>query len=91
VRDFAQRRRRADATHAGDPGAPAGFESFDAKESVEAGSKLLKDLLSRYGGDLSLALSAYNAGTAAVDRTRAVPEIPETQNYVSDILTRLLQ
>src|ERR1700684_1499650 len=41
---------------------------FDAKESLEAGSKLLKDLLDRYYADLSLALSAYNAGAQTVDK-----------------------
>jgi soluble lytic murein transglycosylase-like protein len=64
---------------------------FDAKESLEAGSKLLKDLLDRYHGDLSLALSAYNAGAGRVDRAGGIPEIPETKTYVIDILGRLLQ
>jgi soluble lytic murein transglycosylase-like protein len=64
---------------------------FDAKQSIDAGSKLLKDLLDRYHGDLSLALSAYNAGATTVDRAGGIPEIPETKNYVMDVLTRLLQ
>ncbi|MGD1091133.1 MAG: lytic transglycosylase domain-containing protein [Bryobacteraceae bacterium] len=64
---------------------------FDAQESLEAGSKLLKSLLDRYHGDVSLALSAYNAGAGAVDRAGGIPAIPETQNYVVDILSRLLQ
>jgi soluble lytic murein transglycosylase-like protein len=64
---------------------------FDAKESLEAGSKLLRDLLGRYHGDLSLALSAYNAGAQTVDKAGAVPEIPETKNYVFGILNRLTQ
>jgi soluble lytic murein transglycosylase-like protein len=64
---------------------------FDAKESLEAGSKLLRDLLDRYHGDLSLALSAYNAGATTVDKTGSVPEIPETKNYVLGILNRLTQ
>jgi soluble lytic murein transglycosylase-like protein len=64
---------------------------FSAKESLEAGSKLLRDLLDRYHGDLSLALSAYNAGAQTVDRAGAVPEIPETKNYVFGILNRLTQ
>ena len=64
---------------------------FDAKESLEAGSKLLRDLLDRYHGDLSLALSAYNAGAQTVDKAGAVPEIPETKNYVFGILNRLTQ
>jgi len=64
---------------------------FDAKESLEAGSKLLRDLLDRYHGDLSLALSAYNAGATTVDKAGGVPEIPETKNYVFGILNRLTQ
>jgi soluble lytic murein transglycosylase-like protein len=63
---------------------------FSAQESLEAGSKLLKQLLDRYHGDLSQALSAYNAGPARVDAVGGVPKIPETQNYVSEILNRLL-
>lgn len=64
---------------------------FSPKESLEAGSKLLKDLLDRYHGDLSLALGAYNAGVQTVDKAGAVPEIPETKNYVLGILNRLAQ
>jgi soluble lytic murein transglycosylase-like protein len=63
---------------------------FSAQESLEAGSKLLKQLLDRYQGDLSQALSAYNAGAARVDQAGGVPKIPETQNYVSTILNRLM-
>jgi soluble lytic murein transglycosylase-like protein len=63
---------------------------FSAQESLDAGTKLLKQLLDRYHGDLSQALSAYNAGPARVDAAGGVPKIPETQNYVSDILNRLL-
>jgi soluble lytic murein transglycosylase-like protein len=64
-------------------------DPFDAQESLSAGAKLLKQLLDRYHGDLALALSAYNAGMTRVDRNFSVPEIPETQNYVTDILGRL--
>lgn len=63
---------------------------FSAEESLEAGSKLLKQLLDRYHGDLAQALSAYNAGPGQVDKAGGIPEIPETQNYVSDIMKRLL-
>jgi soluble lytic murein transglycosylase-like protein len=62
---------------------------FDPQESLSAGAKLLKQLLDRYQGDLSLALSAYNAGITRVDRTFSVPEIPETKDYVTNILGRL--
>jgi soluble lytic murein transglycosylase-like protein len=64
---------------------------FDPRESLDAGAKLLKELMERYHGDLKLALGAYNAGPARVNEFRGIPEIPETQNYVSDILLRLPQ
>jgi transglycosylase-like protein with SLT domain len=64
-------------------------DPFDPQESLGAGAKLLKQLLDRYHGDLSLALSAYNAGMTRVDRTSTVPEIPETKGYVTNILGRL--
>lgn len=65
------------------------LDPFDPKQNVDAGTKFLKQMLSRYGNDLSLALGAYNAGPARVDRDGAVPDIRETQSYVSDILERI--
>lgn len=64
-------------------------DPFDPKQNVDAGTKLLKQLLSKYGNDLSLALGAYNAGSGRVDKDGSVPEIPETQSYVTDILERV--
>ncbi len=64
-------------------------DPFDPQESLSAGAKLLKQLLDRYQGNLALALSAYNAGMTRVDRTFTVPEIPETKDYVTNILGRL--
>lgn len=66
-------------------------DPFDPKENVDAGAKFLKMLLSRYGGNLALALGAYNAGPGRVDAAGGVPPIVETQDYVSDILTRLAE
>jgi len=48
----------------------------------------LKNLLTRYD-QLPLALAAYNAGEAAVDRFGGIPPFRETQDYVTRIL-RLL-
>jgi len=64
-------------------------DPFDAKQNVEAGTKLLKQLLTKYGGDVSLALGAYNAGSARVDREGGIPPIPETINYVRDVLSKV--
>jgi soluble lytic murein transglycosylase-like protein len=64
-------------------------DPFDPKQNVDAGTKLLKQLLAKYNGDTSLALSAYNAGEERVDRDGKVPAIPETLNYVTDIVSKL--
>jgi soluble lytic murein transglycosylase-like protein len=64
-------------------------EPFDPRRNVEGGARLLKELLTRYGGDLARALGAYNAGPAAVDASEGVPAIRETVDYVKQILSRL--
>jgi hypothetical protein len=61
---------------------------FDVKQNVNGGSKYLKDMLQRYGGDLNRALAAYNAGPAAVDRYNGVPPYAETQDYVRQVLRK---
>ncbi len=64
-------------------------DPFDPGQNVDAGAKLLKQLLAKYGGDLRLVLGAYNAGSGRVDEAGDVPVIPETQGYVADILNDL--
>lgn len=64
-------------------------DALDPGQNIEAGTKLLRMLLDRYDNDLSLALSAYNAGPARVDREGGIPAIPETLNYVTRILEQL--
>lgn len=64
-------------------------DPFDAEQSIFGGARFLRFLLDRFDNDLSLALSAYNAGPARVDRFGAIPPIPETQSYVAAILRAL--
>lgn len=64
-------------------------DPFDPKQNIEAGAKLLKQLLGKYNNDLTLALSAYNAGSGRVDQEGGIPPIPETLNYVAEILRKL--
>src|SRR6202521_1205393 len=58
---------------------------FDPQQNVDAGVRHLRRLLDSYGGDVSLSLAAYNAGSGAVARSAGVPHFRETQNYVRRI------
>jgi soluble lytic murein transglycosylase-like protein len=61
-------------------------DPYDPKQNISAGTRLLKQLLDTYGGDLPRALGAYNAGATRVDQFGGVPPFPETIRYVSGIL-----
>jgi soluble lytic murein transglycosylase-like protein len=62
---------------------------FDPQQNIDGGARYLSYLMERFGGDLRLALAAYNAGPRRVDDYRGVPPIPETVSYVSSILRQL--
>jgi soluble lytic murein transglycosylase-like protein len=64
-------------------------DPMDPDDNLRGGVRYLGQLLERYGGDLRLALGAYNAGPALVDKFGDVPPIPETQNYVREFLKKL--
>ena len=58
--------------------------SFDPQQNIEAGVKYLKYLQSVYKDD-RLALAAYNAGPAAVEKYGWIPPYAETENYVYQV------
>ena len=58
-------------------------------ENLRAGTKYLSSLLNRYQGNVLMALSAYNAGTKAVEKYKGVPPFTETINYVNGILKKI--
>jgi soluble lytic murein transglycosylase-like protein len=64
-------------------------DPFEPKQNLEGGARLLRQLLERYGGNIALALGAYNAGPASVDQYQGVPPFAETRNYVTEILKSL--
>jgi soluble lytic murein transglycosylase-like protein len=73
-------------------------DPMDPDQSLLGGAQLLRQLLLRYGGNVALALSAYNAGPTRVDKAGTIfdidqiggiPDIAETQDYVANIMGRL--
>jgi soluble lytic murein transglycosylase-like protein len=55
---------------------------LDPAQSIEGGAKYLAAQLQHFGGDVTKALAAYNAGPGAVERFSGVPPYAETQSYV---------
>ena len=60
---------------------------FNPKENIDGGTKYLKKLIEMFGGDLKLALAAYNAGENAVIKYGfRIPPYNETIDYVEKVL-----
>jgi len=66
-----------------------GVDPQNPHQNAEGGAQYLRDLLAKYEGSpdqVLLALAAYNAGPAAVDRYHGVPPYRETREYILRVL-----
>ena len=62
-------------------------DPFDPEQNVMAGTRFLKDMLRRYGGNIDDALAAYNWGPGNVDRHGSSSGVlpKETREYLAKV------
>jgi soluble lytic murein transglycosylase-like protein len=66
-------------------------EPFNPRDNIHGGCRYLRMLIDEFGGSLPLALAAYNAGPQrVVDSGFRVPEIKETQEFLTQVIGRYL-
>jgi soluble lytic murein transglycosylase-like protein len=66
-----------------------GVDPWDPQANVDGGARYLRDLVRMFGGDVRLALAAYNAGESNVVKAGyRVPAFEETRRYVPSVLAR---
>lgn len=63
-------------------------DPMDPQQNIDAGVRYFAQMLKRYGGDVELALAAYNAGPGNVAKHGGVPPFKETQDYISRIMAQ---
>jgi Sec-independent protein translocase protein TatA len=59
---------------------------YDPAQSIDGGTKYLAQQISKFNGNISLGLAAYNAGAGAVQKYGGIPPYKETQGYVKNIM-----
>lgn len=73
--------------------AALGVDPNDPMQNIAGAARYLHELLVRFAspsdpaGRFALAVAAYNAGPAAVERYGAIPPYPETQAYVRRVIS----
>lgn len=64
-------------------------DPFDVQQNVDGGARYIRQMLDRFGGDVKLALAAYNAGPGTVERYNGDVPYRETRAYVQRVLAEI--
>ncbi|WP_407910313.1 lytic transglycosylase domain-containing protein [Lysobacter claricitrinus] len=62
-----------------------GADPTSPDQSIDAAARMIRQLATRYRGDLRLVAAAYNAGSGVVSRYGGVPPYRETQQYLAKV------
>lgn len=66
-------------------------DTFNPKDNINGGVRLLRNLLDRFDNNVSLALAAYHAGANRVEKYKNIPPIRATQKFVRDVILWMLR
>ncbi|KQZ95896.1 lytic transglycosylase [Mesorhizobium sp. Root157] len=67
-----------------------GVNPYDVVQNLRGGARYYRQQLNLFGGNVSLALAAYNSGPGNVQKYGGIPPFRETQGYVANIASRWL-
>lgn len=61
-------------------------DPYDPRKNIFGGARYLRILINTYEGSVAMALAAYHAGAAKVDKYGGIPPYPDTRKYVVEVI-----
>jgi soluble lytic murein transglycosylase-like protein len=62
-------------------------DSFNPEHNIHGGVRYFRQLLDRFGGDVQMALAAYNAGSRKVRQYQGIPPFKSTRYYINRVVS----
>ena len=62
------------------------IDRYNPRDNIHGGVKYISELMKRFENNMTLAIAAYNAGPAAVEKHNGVPPNAETPRYVEKVI-----